>query len=249
MANDFPDPNPVGNTIMAGNTPVQFTGHLLNRRRLQRAAKNPMDVCTIVSIFPVRIEEIKHTIEPGHFVIESGTYENPAILHVGSSSWWKDYDLDQPQLEIPTGSVQVAESVINDYSNGIIGCDMGGARPGLFFVLGRHSITDIKMKYKQSLDEANARQMNWYQILIKQADALWATSNGNPLVIAEEMKLAAHALNLTDRPWLRSFQQFKMESCKYCGSLRDPRFPICPSCKAIDHSHPLAKDIKFAAQG
>src|ERR1700682_3034442 len=103
--------NKVGVLIRAGNTQMEFTGPLFNTRRLIRTSKNPLDKCTIVSIFPKAIDEVKHTIEPGKFHIAAGTFEEPAILVVGSSSWWKDIDVDQPMLEIPVSSIQIADSI------------------------------------------------------------------------------------------------------------------------------------------
>src|SRR5260221_14409158 len=151
----------VGAPIRAGNTQMEFTGSLLNNRRLIRSTKNPMDKCTIVSIFPKDIDETKHTIEPGKFHIKAGTYENPSILVVGSSSWWKDIDVDQPMLEIPVSSIQIADSVIKDYCNGMLGCNMGDCMPGLFFILGESNVMEIKMKYKKKIEETNEKQNNW----------------------------------------------------------------------------------------
>lgn len=236
----------VGRPIQAGNTPMEFTGPLLNNRRLIRATKNPMDRCTIVSIFPKEIDEAKHTIEPGKFHIPAGTFDSPAILVVGSSSWWKDIDADQPMLEIPVSSIQIADSVIKDYCNGMLGCDMGSAMPGLFFVLGEHNVVEIKMKYSKKLDEVKVRQDNWYHILVRLADSLWSRTGGNPLAIWDEMRLAARSLNLNDKPWLKDFQQMQLIRCKACGGMRDENYPICPTCKSIDTNHPMAKELKFA---
>lgn len=237
----------VGVPIRAGSTQMEFTGPLLNSRRLIRATKNPMDKCTVVSIFPKDIEEIKHTIEPGKFNIKAGSYENPAILVVGSSSWWKDIDVEQPMLEIPVSSIQVANSVINDYCNGMLGCNMSDLMPGLFFVLGEHTSMEIKLKYRKELDKVNEKQNNWYKILVRLADSLWARANGNPLVISDEMRLAARSLNFNEKPWLKDFFTIEKVPCKACGSLKDPRYPVCQACKAVDLSHPEAKDLKFSA--
>lgn len=236
----------VGKAILAGATPMQFTGAMLNGRRLIRSVKNPMDKCTIVSIFPKDIEEVKHTIEPGRFKIKGGTFERPSILVVGSSSWWKDIDVDQPMLEIPCSSIQIAQSVINDYCNGMLGCNMADAMPGLFFALGEHSLFDIQSKYKDKIAETKVKQDNWYKILVRLADSLWARSNGNPLVIADEMRLAAKSLNFNEKPWLKDFQTVEMVNCKACGALKNPMYPVCPACKAVDLSHPDAKTLKFA---
>ncbi len=236
MALDFSDLRQVGENI----SPI------LNKRRAVKSFKNPMDKCTIVSILPKEIDEVKYTIEPGRFVIAPGTYEKPAILVVGGSSWWRDVDIEQPLIEIPVGSVQIADSVIRDYCNGMLGCDMADAVPGLFFVLGEITVADIKLKYREKLDETKVKQDNWLKILIRLADSLWARSNGNPLVISNEMRMAANMLNETGKPWLQNFEAAKLVPCMACGSLRNEKFPVCPSCKAVDPSHPLSKDLKFA---
>lgn len=228
------------------NNEILVANQQFNNRRLIRATKNPMDRCTIVSILPKAIDETKHTIEPGRFHIPAGTYEEPSILVVGSSSWWKDIDQDQPMLEIPVSSIQIADSVIKDYCNGMLGCDMGSAMPGLFFVLGEHKAIEIKMKYKSKLEETRAKQDNWYKILVRLADSLWARANGNPLVISEEMRLAARSLNFNDKAWLKDFTTVEMVKCKACGTLKHPDYPVCPICKAVDLTHPSAKDLKFA---
>src|SRR5438132_961205 len=144
--------NEVGLPIMAGAAQMEFAPPVSNNKRLIRAQKNPMDKCTIVSIFPKEIYQKNPTVEPGKFRIKSGTYENPAILVIGSSSWWKYVDEDQPMLEIPVSSIMMANSVIRDYCNGLLACNMSDTMPGLFFVLGEHTVIDIKLKYKKKLD-------------------------------------------------------------------------------------------------
>lgn len=235
------DPSPVGRP-----TGLEFTNQLLNNRRMIRSAKNPMDKCTIVSILPKQINEVKVTIEPGRFSIAPGTYEKPTILVVGSSSWWRDIDIDQPMLEIPVSSIQVAHSVITDYCNGMLGCDMGAAMPGLFFVMGAYKDFEIKAKFKEKLDEVKVIQDNWYKILVRLADSLWARSNGNPLVISDEMRLAARSLNFNDKPWLKDFTISEQVRCAACGSMKNPEYPVCAVCKNVDMNNPLAKDLKFA---
>lgn len=218
----------------------------LNNRRMIRTIKNPMDKCTIVSILPKEITEVKFTIEPGRFHISPGTYEIPAMLVVGPSSWWREIDLEQPMLEIPVSSIQIADSVIRDYCNGMLGCDMDSSMPGLFFLMGEVNRVELKNKYSKELDRAKAKQDAWFKILVKIANSLWARSNGNPLVISDEMRLAARNLNENDVPWLQNFEAAKLINCKFCGGLRNEKYPICQHCKAVDTSHPLAKDIKFA---
>jgi hypothetical protein len=246
MADEVGAPIIVRDAKTGAASQMEFTNSFLNGRRLIRAQKNPMDRCTIVSIFPQDIEEVKHTIEPGHFNIKAGKYDNPSILVIGSSSWWKDIDVDQPMLEMQRSSIEVANAVITDYCNSMLASNMGDTMPGLFFVLGEHTVAEIKMKYKTKLDEVKVKQDNWFRILVRIADSLWARTNGNPLVIWDVMRLAARELNLNDKIWLKDFQAAALVPCKACGSMRNPLFPICPSCKSIDATHPEAKNLKFA---
>lgn len=216
------------------------------RRRTIRAPVNPMDKSTVVSIFEKYIYERKYTIQPGIFEIQPGTYDNPAVLVVGPSSWWKEIDENQPILEITHSSVVVAESVVKDYCNGLIACDMGDVMPGLFFVPGCKThpktgepdipatIAWIKAEHKALLDAANQRQRNWFTALVRMADALWSRSNGNPLCVSDEMKMAARELNLMNKEWLKDSQTMELVRCKACGSLKNPLYPVCSNCKAID---------------
>lgn len=210
-----------------------------------RLPKNPMDKCTIVSIYPKKIVEVKHTIEPGKFEIEAGSLENPSILVVGSSSWWAARGENQPTLEIPVFSVSIADSIIRDYINGLLACDMVERMPGLFFVEGKYNGLEIKTKFADRIKEADIKQNAWFAELVRIADSLWARSNNNPLAIPDEARIAAKVLGL-EKPWTLDFKLIAEVSCFACGNKKNPAFPVCPTCRAIDPSHPLAKEIKFA---
>lgn len=216
------------------------------RRRTVRAPVNPYDKTTIVSIYPKKVDEVKHTIMPGRFIIEPGSFEKPTSLVVGPSSWWREIDQDQPLLEIPVSSILIAESVVKDYCNGILGCNMGDQMPGLFYIPGEFDIPTIQKQFTQELTAANNRQRKYFQELLRLADSLWARSQGNPLAISDDMRLAAQQLGITGKDWMKDFVMVSMTRCKFCGALKNPEFPVCASCRAVDSSHPAAKDIKFA---
>ena len=216
------------------------------RKRTTRAPINPLDKSTIVSIYPKEIDEKKATIQPGRFIGKSGTPSNPSLLVVGPSSWWKEIDKDQPLLEIPVSSIQIADSIVKDYCNGILACNMGDAMPGLFYVPGEHDIHSIRKSYSHELINAETRQKNWYMILVKLADSLWARSNGNPLAISDDMRIAARELNLSNKDWMKDFQMVDMIRCFASGALKNPTYPVCATCRAVDMSHPNAKNIQFA---
>jgi|SRR6186713_2571542 len=203
------------------------------KRRTVAAPVNAMDKSTIVSIFPKHILEKKPTIQPGIFEIKPGSYLSPSILVVGSSSWWKEIDENQPLLEIPHSSVVVADSIIKDYCNGIVACDMADNMPGLFYIPGTFTVDDIKKLHRAELDIANFKQRNWFTALVKMADALWARSGGNSLSISDEMKIAARELNLVNKEWLKDYQTMDLIRCVACGHLKNPLYPICSNCKAV----------------
>lgn len=224
---------------------AEIPDYSLLHRRTIRSARNPADKATIFSIYPRDIYDEKPTIQPGKFHIPAGTLEKPAVVVVGASSWISDVDSDRPALEIPVPATTIAESLIMDYLNGLLGCDMDMAMPGMFFVAGEFTLEEIKAKYGIQIAQAKLKQDNWYRILVRLGDSLWARSNGNPLAIWDEMRLAAEQLGM-ERAWIRNFSTVEFVRCFACGNSRNPEFPICPICKNVDMSHPRAKEIKIA---
>ena len=209
------------------------TAFALNNRKTMRAEVNPFDKTTIVSIAPFDITETILTVQPGHFFIPKGSYDSPSLTVVGPSSWWKETDQDQPLLEVVVNSVLIGRALVEDYINSINGVTLGTCQPGIFHIPGEHTDVDkVKKEYKHILDRMRLYQTNWYNFLIKQADSLWARSNQNPLAIDDQSRLAARTLQI-DRPWLRDFQTTQNVNCVACGNLRNPQFPICPSCKMV----------------
>lgn len=225
---------------------VGFPGWNAINRRTQRAPTNPMDKATVVSIFPIELNETKCTMQPGTFIVPPGAYDKPQCLVVGPSSWWREIDPEQPLLEIPVASILVADSIVRDYCVGLLGCNMGDTMPGLFYIPGEVTPAKMLKEYKNLLDIANAKQNRWFEELVKMADIAWARTQGNPLSINEINKIAAKSLGYDDREWLRNYQAVNMIRCFACGTMKNPTFPVCPSCRAIDPTHEKAALIKFA---
>lgn len=228
---------------------LKQVGELMDvNRPVIRTLKNPLDICTIISVYPKDVidNDNKPTIHPNKFHIPAGTIENPSRLVVKPSSWFRDMNVDQPLIEIAVSSVQIATSVIEDYCKGLFLCDMSDRMPGLFFVPGDVPVKEIKVKYSEMLEKVNKKQNAWFELLVKSADSLWARSMGNPLVIWDEMQMAAERLNYRDKPWMGNIRMQEMVRCVACGSSRNPQFPVCPTCKNVDMAHPLATTLKFA---
>ena len=224
----------------------EFPGLAQTNRRTIRAPINPLDKSTVVSILPKMIIERKVTIQPSTFELKPGTFENPSILVVGPSSWWREVDENQPLLEIPVSSIQIADSIVKDYCNGLLACNMSDMMPGIFYVPGDLTVEKLKKEHMPLLAKAQEGQRRWYLELVRIADVLWSRTNGNPLAISNDARLACKELNITNKPWLGDLQTAELVRCVACGSLRNANFPICQTCKAVADPE-LAKklDLKF----
>ena len=224
----------------------EFPGMATMNRRTIRAQVNPMDKSTIVSILPKPISERKATIQPGLFELAPGSFEKPTVLVVGSSSWWREIDENQPLLEIPVSSIQIADSVVRDYCNGLLACNMADQMPGLFYIPGEYTVEKLKKEHPHLLIQAQDRQRKWFKELVRIADIMWSRTNGNPLSISDDARLACKELNLQNKPWLGDIQTMELVRCVACGALRNPAFPICGACKAIVDKELAAKlDLTF----
>lgn len=201
-------------------------------KRTIRQQTNPLDKSTIVSICPLVLDEYKHTVQPGHFYMPAATEQSPQTLVVGPSSWWRDIGEEMPLIEIPNGSIIVAESIVKDYCQGMIAID-DNSYPGFFFIPGEHKIETIIKDYSTAFKTAVQRQRNWFKNLMDMADKDWAASNGNPLVISGLMRIAAESLGLSDRAWMKTTLDIKKVPCVACGNLRNPEYPICGTCNRI----------------
>jgi hypothetical protein len=203
----------------------------LNRQTV-RAPINPMDRATVVSICPLLIDEVKPTLQPSRFTVQPGSYEHPSISVIEPASWWRELDEYQPILEIPVSSIVIAESIIRDYCVGLLACDMETAMPGLFSIPGEIRLDRLRKEFQPFLDRARDKQRSWYQALVRLGDALWTRTGGNPMAIADTMRMAANELQL-DKPWMKDFATMQMKNCPACGALRLNDYPICSQCRTI----------------
>lgn len=213
-------------------------------RRAVRGPVNPLDKSTVISIYPRPIVFRNCTLQPGRWEIAAGSSEKPAFLLIGPSSWFKDVGPDEPLIEIVQSSVQIGESLVKDYINGMFAVKIGEAEPGLFFIPGEVDEERLKSEYKNLLASMVIKQRAYYQTLMKFADSLWARSNGNPLAINDEMRLAARTLGSQDRDWMKEHANVGMVPCFACGAFKHPDYAICRECHSIDPNHPKAKFIQ-----
>lgn len=199
------------------------------QRKITRGNPNPLDVSTIVSIFPQDVHEYKPTCFPGEFWIPKGTYEKPSVTHIGQSYWVAGGVGDMPEIEVPQSSIVMADSIIKDFANSLFGITVGVKVPGLFYVLGKQEVKDIK---KELLDTAKRKQDEWFHELVRVADILWVRTNGNPTAVSELNILAGKTLGM-EKPWMSKVLHQEMTKCVACQTLINASVIVCPNCKVI----------------
>jgi len=220
----------------------------IHQQHVMRAPVNPLDKSTLVSIYPLLISQKNVTITPGVFEIPPGSLEKPSLLVVGSSSWFREVDENQPLLEIPVSSIVVAESVVRDYTIGMLEVDMETRKPGLFFVPGAKSVQEIKRDHEKELTIAARKQKTWFEALVARADSLWARTMGNPLSIDDKMRIAAIELGMKDKEWIKNMiRPTNLINCPACTAMINSIAMVCPSCRVVIKPEEFAKmGMKFA---
>jgi hypothetical protein len=217
-------------------------------KRTIRAPVNPLDKSTIVSIFPIDLYETKVTLQPARYILPKGSFEKPSLLIVTAASWWRELDDEQPLLEIPVSSIQVADSIVRDYCNSTFMCDMNERMPGLFFVPGALDVDRLKKEHQKLLLDAQRKQNEWYKALVHMADVMWSRTNGNPLSVSDTQRMAANELGQKNKPWMTNFTtEISLSNCPACGTLVNTRYPMCQNCKTVINEEQFKKlNLKFA---
>jgi hypothetical protein len=124
---------------------------------------------------------------------------------------------------------------------------MADQMPGLFYVPGDYTVERLRKDHANLISKYAAAQKKWFLELVRIADILWSRSNGNPLSISDDARLACRQLNITNKPWLGDIQTAELVRCVACGNLRNQQFPVCPVCKAIaDPVKAKELNIQFA---
>lgn len=205
---------------------------LLDHRKTVRMYDSEFDRATVVSMYPLEILEYKHTIEPGIFHIPPASPEHPKLLIVTGSSWWRDISPDEPMLEVPQPSQLVANSIVNDHNRAMFGFEADKAHPALFWLPGIVTLEELDKKYKAEKEKNIKNQQNWFNNLIREADKLWARTNGNPASIPTISKIAGNFMNVK-RAWMEDFSPEEVIKCPACGVLVNPAFPVCANCKTV----------------
>jgi glucan phosphoethanolaminetransferase (alkaline phosphatase superfamily) len=111
------------------------------------------------------------------------------------------------------------------------------------FAIPNEAVTQetLKKKYQHQVDEALAKQRQWFIALINLADDDWQQLH-NHRMISDIQRTAAKELG-QKREWIMVIDD-EMDmpmGCPFCGTnLLDPTAPICPTCGKVHDPAKLA---------
>jgi hypothetical protein len=96
--------------------------------------------------------------------------EDFELLHVGISNYSVYVGAPHYTYTIPELGRRIADSIVRDYIISTFLTEYGTAQPGLFAVDGKLSKEQIKKEFSAKLDEARAKQKEWFVRLCMEGD-------------------------------------------------------------------------------
>src|SRR3990167_69776 len=141
------------------------------------------DRSTIISIFPLAIgPEEKPGIYPGSFWIPPAAPGKISGIIVSESISYLQQDKNY--IAISHSSYKIAKGIVEDYINSSLSHIYMDAEPGLFYSIGDYGIWDkdqfiildadrIRKEFSSELKDAEKRQLNYFERLVKNADDDW----------------------------------------------------------------------------
>lgn len=197
---------------------------------------NKADVCTVVSILPVGIDESKPGLLPTQYIIPAvkNCMEDFEILHVFRARFPVYLDENRPALIVPAPSDTVADSFCRDYKVSMAEYEPFIAEPGLFWVRGMVKQADVRVTLKEELQAARQMQLEWFKRLVSVADDDWGRYHVRRM-ISTIQRIAASTLKL-DKEWNQEREIEKnlaLKPCKFCRADLHAEAIICQYCRGI----------------
>lgn len=203
--------------------------------------------CTIVSIVPFPIHEVKPGLFPSEYKIDAakeGTFET---LVVDDATYFVYIDMERGSLKLRCMAEDLAESIVSDFRRSCLAVDEDSG-PGMFFVREEKTKEQISRECAVLLIEARKRQISWFKRLVELADDDWEKTRQHK-AISDLQRFAAKALRL-ERPWLIDLaKQVNTMSliCPSCVTSIHPDSVVCPNCRVVINPDKY-KQLQYAVQ-
>jgi len=189
-------------------------------------------MATLISVYPFEINENKPGVYPGTFRIPAAKDKVQSLI-IGEAIHFVDR-IDQPPMRIKILPHDLAQSIINDLRESMMGVlPEEGIYPGIFWVPGAHRNDTIEMLYSKELEKARASQRRWFENLVRIADDDWSRYHLH-VVISDIQRFAAKTLNL-QRDWIVEAGEAPLvhTNCPACQSVINSQAIVCPQCRAV----------------
>lgn len=199
-----------------------------------------MAKCTLVTVLPFALTEEKPGLIPGYYYIPPAPKNDFSILVIkdGYHNVLIPLSDDKaPPMRVTDTCDQIADSLINDYTNACLAVnyepepDGSIATPGLFWLEGALAKPEILAKHQIKLTQANKNTKCWFTRLVKMADDDWAKYHQHRS-ISDLQRHACSFLNI-QREWNFDVQTSSNILCWACKAMLHPAAIICGSCKAV----------------
>jgi len=195
-----------------------------------------LDISTVVSILPVKIDESKPGLLPTQYIIPAvlDPRKDVNTLLVARARFPVYLDENRPALIVPAPSDVVADSICRDYKVSMSEYVPGVAEPGLFWLRGSLTVKDIETTHKDELSRARELQIAWFHKLVETADDDWGKYKMRRMVSSIQRQ-ACNVLKL-DREWnteKESNFNLSLKPCPFCRADVHPEAIICTHCRGI----------------
>lgn len=185
---------------------------------------------TVVSLFPLEINEYKPGLYPGYFVIPAAPHGEFTWLTVGDAIFYQETKNDV-MTPVKTSFDVLAESIVGDFMRSHIGRIVEVAEPGIFWVRGEYDdARKIRYDHEEKIIEVEKRQLKWYEELVKMADDTYSRTRRHTSVSALQ-RLAAQRLGYA-APWMTRMNSSD-NTCKFCKAETPYGAVKCPNCREI----------------
>lgn len=190
-------------------------------------------VCTVVSFVPFRLKEDKPGLVPPYFLIKESDTIDPQVLHIKKALHYVYLDDTRGSLQVRDSPDEVARSVVEDYIGSQLRVDEN-SRPGLFWVPGKWSAAEVKIKFKDKIAEVLKKQNSWFVQICRLADDDWNKFHQHN-VVSDFQRKAAHLIGWRreEHEWMNAKSTEGSKTCPSCSMLNAPNIVVCPSCKCI----------------
>lgn len=210
--------------------------HGIQPKSTEIQSKLITDWATIVSLVPLEIKEHKPGLNPGFFHIPACLNMDAPVIHHITNAYHSIYMGEmhgQEYISVNNPSASVAKAIVRDYVNSQLAVT-ADAYPGLFWLPGKLTLAEIKLKHAEELQNAKKIQFNWFERVMVITKDQWTKYHRHEAISNWEREIARILkLNVSENPWMTQISAANSTICPACDEPNRPGRVVCKGCKCI----------------